>query len=151
MRRMFCAFVITMLLSGCATWNRTFFASDLVKLSGGENKADVIKNLGGVCTPIDFQTQDGHKFEVFEFNEKPFYVGRANKAYWTPYWVYFMDDKLVKYERAEGQALLEHTKWMQDVYAMAITMDAFKGTALMPYQHNISGKIEHDVNIRDVK
>ena len=46
----------------------------------------------GNCTPIALEVQDGHKFEVLEFNEKPSYVGRVNKAYWTPYWVYFMDD-----------------------------------------------------------
>ena len=145
---------------GCTTiygkeWTRTFYTTDLVKVSGGENKESVVKKLGGICTPIALEVQDGHKFEVLEFNEKPSYAGRVNKAYWTPYWVYFMDDKLVKYERATQQALIEHTKMIQEVEAMAATMDAFKGTALMPYQHkvdvnsnvNVQGNV--DVNVRN--
>ena len=149
------SFVFLLLLcmnnTGCATiygkeWNRTFFATDLSKVSGGESKDSVVKTLGGVCMPIALEVQDGHKFEVLEFNEKPGYVGRVNKAYWTPYWVYFMDDKLVKYERATQQALIEHTKWIQEVEAMAATMGAFKGTALMPYQHKVD--VNGNVNVR---
>lgn len=133
------------LLSGCTTiygknWTRTFFASDLAKINIGEGRASVVEKLGGVCTSIALETKDGHKFEVLEFNEKPSYVGRVNAAYWTPYWVYFMDERLVKYERATQQALLEHTKWMQEVQSMALTMDAFKGTAVMPYQHKVELK-----------
>ncbi len=142
MKRIMVLLPILILFSGCTTiygknWTRTFSTSDLAKVSGGEDRESVIKELGGVYTPVALEIQGGHKFEVIEFNEKPDYVGRVNKAYWTPYWVYFMDDKLVKYERATQQALLEHTKWIQEVQATASTMNAFKGTALMPYQVDI--------------
>jgi hypothetical protein len=133
------------LLSGCTTiygkeWNRTFFSSDLNKVSLGEDKASVVNKLGGVYASIASEIKDDHKFEVLEFNEKPDYVGRVNKAYWMPYWLYFMDDKLVKYERATQQALLEHAKWMDEVQGTALTMEAFKGTSVMPYQHKVEIK-----------
>lgn len=148
MKRLIFILALCFIASGCATtdWNRTFFAADLAKVSGGENKALVIKKLGNEFTPIALETKNGHRFEVLEFNEKPIYVGRLNRAYWTPYWIYFMDDKLVKYERAEGKAFLEHTKWMQEVQAMASTMDAFKGTVIMPYQ--VNSNVKSNVNVQ---
>ncbi len=138
-------------VGGCASWSRTFFAKDLVNVNLGEEKSAVVKKLGGVATPVAAQTHEGHLFEILEFAEKPFYAGRPNKAYWTRYWVYFMDNKMVKYEKAYAADAIEHDKWMADVMAMASTMEAFKGTAVMPYQINQSvqhsGQVNVDANV----
>lgn len=138
--------------ASCATWTRTFFAGDLSIVSLGDDKDVVIEGLGGVYTPVASVTRDGHLFEVLEFVEKPFYMGRANSAFWTRYWVYFMDGKLVKYERATAENLMEHLKWIDNVMAMAATIDAFKGTSLSPIhvEQSIehSGRIDSDVNVR---
>ena len=88
-------------LFGCATWNRTFFAKDLSKISLGEDKSSVVNKLGGSYETASSEMKDGHKVEVLVFYEKPFYVGRANSDFWTPYYIYFVDDKLVKYEHGQ--------------------------------------------------
>ena len=140
-------FIVLMGVTSCATWSRTFFASDLSKITLGENKSFVVEKLGGTYTPVASAVEDGHRLELFEFVEKPLYVGRVNKAYWTRYWVYFMDDRLVKYERATAENLLEHQRWVQDVLASAATIEAFKGTSAMPYHVEHSGRVDSNVNV----
>lgn len=134
-------------VTSCATWSRTFFASDLSKITLGESKSAIVEKLGGTYIPVASAVEGGHRFELLEFVEKPFYVGRVNKAYWTRYWVYFMDDKLVKYERATAENLLEHQRWVQDVLASAATIEAFKGTSAMPYHVDHSGRVDSNVNV----
>ena len=151
-----CLFIslVAIILSGCATWNRTFFSRDLAMLSVGMTKQQVIQQLN---TPQEIvmarQTEHG-LLEVFEYVEKPFYYGRLNKAYWTAYWVYFLDGKLSGYERAEA---VNAQKRLDRLEQLA-TVEALKGTALMPLQqniqvdgtinHNVQGTILQDVNVR---
>jgi hypothetical protein len=147
MKKLSMLLVVFLLLNGCSTWSRTFFAKNLTNVQLGGKKEDVVRQLGGVATPVAAQNYEGHFLEVLEFSEKPFYVGRVNKAYWTRYWVYFMDGRMVKYQKAYAADVFEHDKWVADVMATAATMDAFKGTALMPLQANQSAQHSGQVNV----
>lgn len=132
MRLVFMLLIGLVAVSGCTTMERTFMATDLAKVSIGDSKATVVAALGGVATPVAVATEDGHVVEILEFVEKPVFVGRANDAFWSRYWTYFVDGRLVSYEKAYDADALAHEQWVDSTLAQAATMDAFKGTAVAP-------------------
>lgn len=137
MRQTLALVVALVALSGCTTMERTFMATDLAKVSIGDSKATVVAALGGVATPVAVATEDGHVVEILEFVEKPVFYGRANDAFWSRYWTYFVDGQLVSYEKAYDADALAHEQWVDETLAQAATMDAVKGTALAPYKVDV--------------
>jgi hypothetical protein len=134
---LFC--VIPILFTSCATWNRTFYSSDLAMISAGMTKPQVIQQLNKPEEIVMSRETPKGMLEVFEYVEKPAYYGRLNKAYWTSYWVYFINGKLAGYERAD--AVNERKRL--DRFEQLAQFESLKGTSLMPTQQNINinGKI----------
>jgi len=146
MKTLHLSFVVLLFLTGCATWNRTFFSKDLAVLSVGMTKQDVIQQISTPQEVVMARRTEQGLLEVFEYVEKPAYYGRLNKAYWTSYWVYFIDGRLAGYERAETV----NARKRLDRLEQLATVEALKGTALIPVEHsvNVQGTVDQNVNVQ---
>lgn len=134
------------LCSGCATWERTFFAKDLARLSAGMSKQESISAIGDPQEIVMAKQTEKGLFEVFEYVEKPAFSGRLNSSFWTSYWVYFMDGKLAGYEKADAVNARKRLERAQLDAELLGGMNAMKGTSLMPTEQNVNFHGSVDVN-----
>jgi len=147
------AMTLCLICSSCTAiygkhWPRAFFAEQLTAITLGEGKESVVEKLGGQYTPVASTVREGVQYEILEFAEKNRWIGRTNRAYWTLYWVYFVDNKCVKFERASQQMTIDRDNWHKEIRSIAMTMEAFKGTALMPYQ--VNQNVQHSGQVSQV-
>jgi hypothetical protein len=101
-------------------------------------KAEVIAQIN---TPQDIvvaaNTKQG-SLEIYEYVEKPAYIGRANPDYWTSYFLTFVNGKLNGWERAEALNAEKARRRLAGDQIALQSIDALKGTPLLPTQQNIN-------------
>ena len=76
--------------------------------------------------------------EVYEYVEKPFYVGRVNPNYWKSYWLIFLDGRLERWERADKVNAEKMRARLAESQLAIQAIDAIKGTYILPTHQNIN-------------
>jgi hypothetical protein len=105
------AVVILFLLSGCASIERNFFSDDLVNIAYGTSKDDVMKVIKEPHRLVSSSNTDEGLVEVYEYVEKPLWVGRANEDYWTSWYITFVNGQFTDAKLARD--INDHKKEIQ--------------------------------------
>ncbi len=100
-------FLFLFLFSACSHDPRLFTADHLEKIQVGEEKEFALLKLGPDFTPLVCEDKYGDKFEVMEYREKPF-IFAATRVYR----VYFVNNKLLGYERSRGGEVTPYEHWV---------------------------------------
>ncbi|MBN1493970.1 MAG: hypothetical protein JW938_07475 [Candidatus Omnitrophica bacterium] len=125
---------VPILLFGCAYDQALFRAERLSDIGIGEERGFTVHKLGENYTPVLLENKGGDRFEVIEYYEKPLMMGKVTEESWRVYRIYFINDKLVGYERcSRGDAVIAYEKWLEESPQLSMPGKRVRTVSLSQY------------------
>jgi hypothetical protein len=131
--KQFCIFTALLFVLGCARDPALFSARHLSRVQVGEEKEFALMKLGPDFTPLVLENKSGDKYEVMEYREKPAVIGKLSERSWRLYRVYFINNKLVGYERARDEGIIPYENWIEAAPSIGMPGKRIQAVSLTQY------------------
>jgi hypothetical protein len=124
----FYLFAALLFFLGCSRDPALFSAGHLSRVQVGEEKEFALMKLGPDFTPLVLENKSGDKYEVMEYREKPFIIGRDRA-----FRVYFINNKLVGYERDRDEGIIPYENWIEAAPSVSMPGKRIQTVSLTQY------------------